>query len=178
MRNILIFLLLCLALLPLSGCAPPVCEDPLGCVRVDAGQPVRVGLLLPLTGPEQASGSEQRAAAGRVALEFGPLSGHLVETFTLDLDCPGGGEVRAATSLAAEPGLIGVIGRTCTQDGPAFKIMSDAGMPFIPLRDGSSRAAESAMRGLLQTAADAVKSSLGGQLLFPLSDLLYAPGTR
>lgn len=162
----------------LSACAPPVCEDPLGCVRVSSGAPVRVGLLLPLTGPDQASGAEQRLAAGRAALEFGPLAGHPVETLTLDLDCPGGGEGHTATSLAAEAGLIGVVGQTCTPDGPAFKIFSDAGVPFIPLRDGSARAAENAIRALLQTAAEAVERSLDGQLIFPLGELLYAPGAR
>lgn len=124
--GVLLFLLVALC-----ACRPAECTDPLGCVDIPPGAPLRIGLLLPFSGPDAAFGEQQRQLLEQF-FQARQLIGHPFELIVLDNDCTGAGDVRAATELAQQDDLAMVLGSPCA-DSEGVRILSDAGLSLVPL---------------------------------------------
>jgi branched-chain amino acid transport system substrate-binding protein len=108
------------------------CEDAIGCVDIPAGDPIRVGYALVISGPNETLGVDSRRGV-EIAIDDKPeVLGHPVELVGEDALCSAEGGQTALTKLASDPSLIAVIGTNCSSAGePASKIASDAGMALI-----------------------------------------------
>ena len=109
------------------------CDDPLGCVTIGPDDPVRIGYALVLSGPNESLGVDSRRGV-EIAIHDrnGELLGHKIELVGEDSQCSAEGGQTAATKLASDQTLLGVIGTNCSSAGePAAAILSDAGMVLI-----------------------------------------------
>jgi branched-chain amino acid transport system substrate-binding protein len=136
MRKLSVISLLLLVALVLGACAPAqeefVCEDPLGCVTVAPGDPVRIGYALVLTGPNESLGVDSLRGVEIAIMDAGEVLGHPIELVGEDSGCSAEGGQTAVTRLVADTSLIGIIGTNCSSAGePASRIVSDAGMVMI-----------------------------------------------
>lgn len=116
-----------------SACASQyTCTDPLGCVVVNPGDPIRIGVALTLSGPDAPYGIDALRGVEIALADKGKVRGHPIEIVKEDDQCdPKGGE-EAAKRLAANPAIVGVIGETCSGGSiPAARILSEAGMVLI-----------------------------------------------
>jgi branched-chain amino acid transport system substrate-binding protein len=109
------------------------CDDPLGCVTIGPNDPVRIGYALVVSGPNESLGVDSRRGI-EIAIDDrgGELMGHPIELIGEDSQCSAEGGQTAATKLASDSTLLGVIGTNCSSAGePAAAILSDAGMVLI-----------------------------------------------
>jgi branched-chain amino acid transport system substrate-binding protein len=110
---------------------PP--EDPLGVVKIGPDDPIRLGYALVVSGPVGSYGIDERRGI-EIALKDlnGEWLGHPVELVGEDSLCSAEGGQTAATKLASDSTLVGVIGTTCSSAAePAAAIISDAGMVLV-----------------------------------------------
>lgn len=111
---------------------PPSCTDPLGCVVVENKQPIRIAVLLTLSGPDAVYGVDALRGVEIAAAQQGDLLGHPIEIVQVDDFCTAEGGEQGARQLAADPTIAGVIGATCSSGSiPAARILSEAGMVMI-----------------------------------------------
>jgi branched-chain amino acid transport system substrate-binding protein len=117
------------------------CNTPPGCVTVAAGAPVEIGTLLAISGDNKNLGLDSQYGA-RLALDYldgtfdqkdGLIDGHEIKLVNEDDGCSADGGQKGATTLAADPQLVGVIGTSCSSAslGVADKIFSDKGITII-----------------------------------------------
>ncbi len=135
--------------------ADMACNDPLGCINVAAGDPIRIGYALVISGPNETLGIDSRNGIEIAIDDKGEVLGHSIELIGEDALCSAEGGQAAATKLASDPTLIGVIGTNCSSGGePASAILSDAGMVLIsPSNTAPSLTApETHQAGYLRTA--------------------------
>lgn len=109
------------------------CTDPLGCVVVESGAPIKVGIALTLTGPDSPYGIDAlRGVEIAIADRGNRLLSREIELVRADERCEEQGGLEAATALVADPQIVGVIGTTCSSAAvPAAQIVSEAGMVLI-----------------------------------------------
>lgn len=106
--------------------------DPLGVVEVAAGDPVDIGAMFVLSGANADLGTDSRDGVELAVADFGPLKGHEIELTTEDEQCTPEGGQTAATRLAANDNLVGVIGSSCSSAAkPAIPILNEAGLVMI-----------------------------------------------
>jgi len=140
--------------------SPP--EDALGVVKIGPDDPIRIGYAMVTSGPVGSYGIDERNGV-EIALDDinNEMLGHAVELVGEDAQCSAEGGQTAATKLASDETLVGVIGTTCSSAAePAAAILSDAGMVLIsPSATASSLTApDTHQAGFLRTAAnDAVQ---------------------
>jgi len=109
------------------------CTDPIGCVDIAPGDPIRIGYALVIAGPNESLGIDSRNGV-EIALEDAgwELLGHPIELVGEDSMCSAEGGQTAATKLVSDPTLLGIIGTNCSSAGePASRIVSEAGMVLI-----------------------------------------------
>lgn len=125
-----------------GGAAPAECEDdPFGCVEVGPGDPIEVGTLLVITGPNAFLGQDSQngvvLAADYLDGTFdgvnGELFGHTIAFNHQDDGCSADGGQVGAQALAADTSVVAVIGTSCSSAalGVADKILSDNGIAII-----------------------------------------------
>ena len=125
-------LALFLVLLPQSA-ADAVCDDPLGCVEVEAGEPIVVGAMLVVSGAinylgEDTLGGIELALLARDYL----LLDREIELVVEDSLCTAEGGQTAAQRLAADPTVVGAIGTNCSSAAQgAMPIISESGLVMI-----------------------------------------------
>jgi len=131
-----------LACVPLAGvllvgcqkAAPAYeCRDAIGCVRIGAGEPVKIGLLQALSGKVAPLGQDQIRGI-ELALEKRrrTLLGHPIELQTEDTGCTAEGGANAALKIIADPQTVAILGTTCSgAAATAANAMSDAGLTMI-----------------------------------------------
>lgn len=127
-----------------AGPAVEVCaSDPFGCVEVATGDPILIGTALALTGPHAALGLDSQYGA-QVALNLrGPVRGHEVELVNHDDRCSPDGGTAAASLLAELPGMVGVIGTSCSAAAaPASDILGEQGILLISPSNTAPRLTE------------------------------------
>ncbi len=108
------------------------CTDPIGCVDIAPGDPVRIGYALVLSGANETLGIDSKRGVEIAAKDKGEILGHPIELVGEDSECSAEGGQKALTKLTSDPSLIGIIGTNCSSAGePASKIASDAGMVLI-----------------------------------------------
>ncbi len=109
------------------------CGDPIGCVDVGPGQPLRIAFVLGLSG--QASQIAEDSMHGiEIALQdMGwNILGHEIELIGEDSSCSQEGAQTAAEKIVSEGNIIGIIGTSCSPAAQAaIPIISEAGLIMI-----------------------------------------------
>ncbi len=127
----------CLALLALciAGCDP--LDDfeagPLGAVEIDGDEPVRIRLLLPMTGAASSHGASLAQAAELAARDFGNMHDRTIDAGEpVDAMCSPEGGQAGAEQIVADPGVTGILGTACSASAvTASPVISEAGFAMI-----------------------------------------------
>ncbi|MEE4358115.1 MAG: branched-chain amino acid ABC transporter substrate-binding protein [Desulfococcaceae bacterium] len=109
------------------------CSDPIGCVRIAPGEPIRLGVIQALSGRVAALGNEQlRGLELALSASDDKILGHRVELQIEDSGCTAEGGSVAAMKIAADPKILAIFGTTCSgAAATAAKVMSEAGLLMI-----------------------------------------------
>jgi ABC-type branched-subunit amino acid transport system substrate-binding protein len=135
---------------PATAVPMPVfeCRDPLGCVTIRPGAPIRIGYMLVESGPDSALGIDSRRAVEIAIADRREVLGHTIELVGQDSKCSVDGARSAARKIAADPQLVAVVGPSCSSEArAAIPIVCQAGLALIspsstaPDLTGSSRPA-------------------------------------
>jgi len=109
------------------------CNDPLGCVVIDPGSPLKIGVLQSLSGKTAPLGQEQiRGLELALNERHHQLLGHSIVLQIEDTGCTSEGGANAALKVLADPQTLAIYGTTCSSAAAtASKAMSDAGLTMI-----------------------------------------------
>lgn len=108
------------------------CTDTIGCVEVATGDPVRLGALLVLSGPNESLGVDSREGAEIAIDDFGDVKGHPVELVAEDAGCSAEGGQTAASKVAADESIVAVVGTSCSSEAQAaIPILTEAGITMV-----------------------------------------------
>ena len=125
-----------------GGSAPAECEAEFGCVTVAAGEPIKIGTLLVITGENQSLGLDSQHGA-ELAVDYwgdnafddvnGQIKGHEVTLVNEDEGCSAEGGTAGAQKLATDTQIVAVIGTSCSSAalGVSDKIFGDLGIPLV-----------------------------------------------
>ncbi|CAN5255600.1 branched-chain amino acid ABC transporter substrate-binding protein [soil metagenome] len=125
-----------------GGGTPAECEAEFGCVTVAAGEPIKLGTLLVITGENQTLGLDSQHGA-ELAVDYwgdeafdgtvGQIKGHDVNLVHEDDGCSAEGGTAGAQKLATDTSIVAVIGTSCSSAalGVADKIVGDLGIPLV-----------------------------------------------
>ncbi len=139
-RWFILFAVLLVAVLALSACSQKStyeCTDPYGCVTIGPNDPIKVGVAVVLSGPNESLGVDEVGGVEIAVDDFTAankdwLGKHKIEVVKEDSQCSAEGGQTAAQKLAADKSIVGVIGTACSSAGePASKILSDAHIVMI-----------------------------------------------
>lgn len=126
-----------LLLLSLTACdrarTESPCTDPLGCVGIEANEPIRIGVLQALSGKVAPLGVEQiRGLELALAQRHDRIAGHAVRLQTEDTGCTAEGGANSALKIVADPRTVAIFGTTCSSAAAtAAKVMAEAGLTMI-----------------------------------------------
>jgi len=102
--------------LALIGCARSEleCRDDLGCALIRPGEPVRIALMLSLSGEAAFLGQDSQGGV-EIAVDdrAGELLQHPIELIRIDSGCHRQGAEAAAQIITADTGLVAIIGPNC-----------------------------------------------------------------
>ncbi|MGB7805767.1 MAG: branched-chain amino acid ABC transporter substrate-binding protein [Actinomycetota bacterium] len=112
-----------------------------GCVEVASGEPISIGTLLSITGDTKNLGLDSQYGA-ELAADYldgtfdgtnGQIAGHDIAFVNEDDGCSAEGGQTGATTLAADPQIVGVLGTSCSSAslGVADKILTEKGIVVI-----------------------------------------------
>ncbi len=116
-----------------SGGGGAECPDSeFGCVEVGADDPITLGTLLVITGPNSSLGLDSQYGA-QIAVDMrGDVLGHEIELVNEDEGCVAEGGQTGAQSLVSDPQIVAVIGTSCSSAGvPAAEITSEKGVLMV-----------------------------------------------
>jgi branched-chain amino acid transport system substrate-binding protein len=133
-RKVAIPFLFILFALVFAACTAPVeCEDPLGCVEIADGDPIKIASLQSLSGETASLGTDQvRAIELAIDAAGGEVLGHPVTLQSEDDLCNSEGGTTGTTKIVSDPGVVAIIGTSCSGAGvPASQIMSEAGIVMV-----------------------------------------------
>jgi branched-chain amino acid transport system substrate-binding protein len=109
------------------------CTDAIGCVTIAPDEAVHIAYMLVVSGPNASLGEDSRGAI-EIAIDDrgGELLGHSIRLSGEDSLCnPEGGQT-AATRVASDPTILGVVGTNCSGAATAgLPTISDAGLVMI-----------------------------------------------
>jgi branched-chain amino acid transport system substrate-binding protein len=109
------------------------CTDPLGCVEIAAGDPIKIGYALVTAGPNSSLG-EDSVRGIEIAVDDmgGEIMGHPIEIVGEDTGCSPEGGQAAATKLASDTSLGAVFGTSCSSEARVgAPILTEAGLSMI-----------------------------------------------
>jgi branched-chain amino acid transport system substrate-binding protein len=117
------------------------CNADPGCVTVESGAPIEIGTLLSTTGANKNLGLDSLYGV-QLAVDYldnafdqtdGQLDGHAIKLVNETDGCSADGGQKGATTLAADPQIVGVIGTSCSSAslGVADTIFSSKGITII-----------------------------------------------
>ena len=109
------------------------CTDPLGCVTIAAGEPIKIAYAMVTSGPNGSLGIDSERGM-EIAVEDmgGELLGHPIEIVGEDTGCSPEGGQAAASKLASDTSLFAVVGTTCSSEARVgAPIITGAGMSMI-----------------------------------------------
>ncbi len=127
---------LLIASMVLAACAKKPafeCTDPIGCVDVAPGEPIHIAYMLTVTGATAFLGEDSKGAI-EIAIDDrgGELLGHPIQLTGEDSGCSAEGGQNAATKVASDPTIVGIIGTNCSSAATAaLPTISDAGLVMI-----------------------------------------------
>lgn len=125
-----------------GGAAPDACDAEFGCVTIAAGEPIKIGTLLVITGENASLGLDSQYGS-QLAVDYwgdnafdgvnGTIEGHEVTLVNEDDGCSAEGGTAGANRLVTDTQLVAVIGTSCSSAalGVADKIFSDKGIAII-----------------------------------------------
>jgi branched-chain amino acid transport system substrate-binding protein len=131
------FLLLLFVATLLAGCRPTPppfeCADAIGCVEIAPDDAIKIGALQVLSGDLQLFGlSNLRSIELALDDRGGQLLGHPIELQSEDSLCSKEGGATAASRIAADPQIVGIIGPTCSgAAASAMKVVSEADLVMV-----------------------------------------------
>jgi branched-chain amino acid transport system substrate-binding protein len=108
-------------------------DDPLGTVEIPAGEPVHIAYWGVLSGADSSLGEDSRQGV-QIAVDDlgGTYKGHEIQLTTEDGLCTPEGGATAATKLAADSTLVGLIGSACSDEVVGgIKTITEAGLTTI-----------------------------------------------
>ena len=122
--------LLIIASMALASCGGTAleCADAIGCVEVAPDEPIHLAYMLTISGATAYLGEDSLGAIEIAIGERGQIAGHDVSLTGEDSGCSPEGGQTAATKVAADPTVVGIIGTNCS--GAAFAALptiSEAG---------------------------------------------------
>jgi branched-chain amino acid transport system substrate-binding protein len=109
------------------------CTDAIGCVAIAADESIHIGYMLTVSGATSFLGEDSRGAI-EIAIEDrgGQLLGRDIRLSGEDSLCSAEGGQTAATRIAADPTILGVVGTNCSSAATAgLPTISDAGLVMI-----------------------------------------------
>lgn len=122
----------------LGACAPKAastyeCTDPLGCVVVEKGAPIRIAYALVVEGPDASLGTDsKRGIEIQIDDRGGKLLGHPIELVGENTGCNAEGGQAAATKLSTDKSIVAIVGTSCSSEARAgFPILSEAGFAMV-----------------------------------------------
>ena len=124
-----------------SATAPPDFEPgPLGAVTLEAGEAVRIRMLLSAT-VAPTLGAVSRQGAEFAIEDMGPILEHQVDLGEpIDTSCSPEGGRAGAFGIVADPQVVGVVGTNCSAAAvAAAPVISDAGLVMISPSNTSPR---------------------------------------
>jgi branched-chain amino acid transport system substrate-binding protein len=108
------------------------CDDPLGCVVIAPGDPLRIASALVIAGPNETLGIDSQTGVEVAIEDRGEVLGHPIELQAEDGGCSAEGGQTAATKIASDESIVAVVGHNCSSScTPAAPIYADAGMTMI-----------------------------------------------
>ena len=108
------------------------CTDALGCVAVEADEPVTIASMVVLSGPNANLGQDAANAIEIALAEYGEIHGHPVNLVAEDSLCSAEGGQTAATRVVANPAVVGVLGTSCSSAATAaMPVVTGAGRSMI-----------------------------------------------
>jgi branched-chain amino acid transport system substrate-binding protein len=117
---------------PTPARAEHECTDPAGCVRIEGDEPILIGYMLLLSGPNEALGIVARNGLEMAVENRQQILGHPIELHGEDSECNPDGGQRAATVFASGPKVVAVVGPTCSDAAyGAIPVMCEANIPLI-----------------------------------------------
>jgi branched-chain amino acid transport system substrate-binding protein len=109
------------------------CTDDIGCVEIAPDEPVHIAYMLTISGATAFLGEDSQGAI-EIAIDDrnGELLGHELQLTGEDSLCSAEGGQTAATKLAADPTIVGVIGTNCSSAATAaMPTISNAGLVML-----------------------------------------------
>ncbi len=136
MRTFKIASLFVLVAMLISACGPTAkpyeCTDQVGCVTVAPGKPIRLAYMFVVSGPDASLGTDTKRGVEIAIDDKKEVLGHPIELIGEDSGCNAEGGQTAATKLAPDSSIIGVVGTNCSSAArAAIPIMCKAGIPMI-----------------------------------------------
>lgn len=115
------------------------CPDAIGCITVAPGDPIKIGVLQPLSGDAARSGTEQYLAFQVAANERNQqISGHPIALMPTDTMCLPAGGGNGALTLTSDPQLVAVLGTYCSAAArEAMPIIAEAGLVMVSGGNGA-----------------------------------------
>lgn len=108
------------------------CDDPLGCVVIAPGEPLRLASALVIAGPNETLGIDSQTGVEVAIQQKGELLGHPIELQPEDDGCSAEGGQTAATKIASDPSIVAVVGHSCSSScTPAATIYNDANLTMV-----------------------------------------------
>ena len=120
-------------LLTACGGAKFECTDAIGCVDIAPDEPVHLAYMLTISGATAFLGEDSQGAV-EIAIDDrgGELLGHPISLTGEDSLCSAEGGQTAATKLASDPTILGVIGSNCSSAATAaMPTISSAGLVML-----------------------------------------------
>jgi len=126
---------LVVASIMLTACGGPAfeCTDAIGCVDIAPDEPVHIAYMLTISGATAFLGEDSQGAI-EIAVDDrgGELLGHPISLTGEDTLCSAEGGQTAATKVAADPTIVGVIGTNCSSAATAaMPTISNAGLVML-----------------------------------------------
>ncbi len=134
-RLLALLVALVLASMALGACgpAPYECNDAIGCVDIAPDEPIHIAYMLTISGATSYLGQDSQGAI-EIAIDDrgGELVGHPLQLTGEDSLCSAEGGQTAATKIAADPTILGVIGTNCSSAATAaMPTISGAGLVML-----------------------------------------------
>ena len=109
------------------------CTDALGCVTIAPDEPVHIAYWGVLSGPDSSLGEDSKRGV-EIAIDDigGKFSGHDILLTTEDGGCTPEGGATAATKLATDTSIVGLIGSSCSDETVGgIATLTNAGLTTI-----------------------------------------------
>jgi len=118
-----------LVLAACGGTADAECTDAIGCVEIAAGDPIHMAYMLTVSGATAFLGDDSVGGIEIALSDRGQVMGHDVELTGEDSGCSAEGGQTAATKVAADSTVVGIVGTNCSSAATAaMPTLSEAGM--------------------------------------------------